>query len=303
MTSVSDAEAIWGLEDYAVWVPMADSFYQNLNFNRITLEQFESGDYVPQPPYSDSRTYLKPLIEHLTRTAAVPQIFDVGGYIGRFSIEAAIACSEIGIECKITCFEPGITHHLIERNIQLNHLDAKVELLPFAVSDGSRKSELGIPKGARISSRLLNSGQASANRENAAWELRKVRTRPLSKFLGLGKQPFVCKIDTEGHEPDVVRGIGRRNLQKRAHALVVEFWPQVMQASVFGKPFEEFILNNYTVINILSSLYPRQYERITDFHALSDQLKAKEITNIDLLLISNNTPDEAKLVETLLALA
>lgn len=303
MNSVSDAEAIWGLEDYAVWVPMADSFYQNLNFHKITLEQFHSGDYVPQPRYSDSRAYLKPVIDHFTRTAGIPQIFDVGGYIGRFSIEAAMACSEIGIDCKITCFEPGITHHLIERNIKLNQLDSKVELLPFAVSDKSRTRKLGIPKDARITSRLLISNQASVNREDGAWELRKVRTRPLSKFLGPDKQPFICKIDTEGHEAHVVRGIGRRNLKKRAHALVIEFWPQVMQAKVSGEPFEEFILNHYTVVNILSSLYPRQYDRITDFNALADQLADKEITNIDLLLVSNNTPCHSELVETLLALA
>ena len=303
MNSVSDAEAIWGLEDYAVWVPMGDSFFQNLNFHQITLEQFHSGDYVPQPPYSDSRAYLKPVIEHLTRTAGIPQLFDVGGYIGRFSIEAAMACREIGIDCQITCFEPGITHHLVERNIQLNQVDAKVELLPFAVSDKSRTRKLGIPMDARITSRLLNSNQANVNRENGAWELRKVRTRPLSRFLGRGKQPFICKIDTEGHEAHVVRGIGRRNLKKRAHVLVVEFWPQVMQSKVLGESFEEFILNRYTVINILSSLYPRQYDRITDFNALTDQLQDKKITNIDLLLVSNNTPDQSELVETLLASA
>jgi len=299
MASVSNAEAIWGLEDYAVWVPMSDSFYRNLNFRKITLEQFESGDYVPQAPYADSRAYLKPVIEHLTSTVDTPHIFDVGGYIGRFSIEAAIACREIGANCRITCFEPGMTHHLIERNFCLNQLQSEVKLLPFAISDRTQTRELGIPKAARISSRLLTADQASVNRENSDWALRTVRTRPLSRFLGFGKRSFVCKIDTEGHEPNVVRGIGKRNLRKRAHVLVVEFWPQVMNVDVYGEPFDEFILNNYTVINIVSALYPRQYDRITDFTALTRQLREKEITNIDLLLISNNTPDQSTLIELL----
>ena len=300
-TQDTGEQALWGLEDYAIWVPMSDNFYKTLPFAKITLEQFERGGYTPQRAYNDSRTYLRLILAHLGRLGAAAQVLDVGGYIGRFSIEAALACAELELDdCTVTCFEPGATHDLLAKNLVLNRVDERVALFSCAISDREASARFAIPGHAKITSRIVVGAAAEASHERQGFAISDVPVRPLSDFLQPGR-PFVAKIDTEGHEASVINGIPADVLYEVPHVLVIEFWPAVLNAKIHGEDFARFVLDNYVVLNIESALYPRNYDILRDFDGVCEVLNNKEANNLDLMLVNRNTPGHEDLVKRIIS--
>ena len=295
-------EALWGLEDYAIFVPMTDNFYKTLPFAKITLDAFRSGDYVAQPSYKDSRTYLRPILSHLKAHGSTPQILDVGGYIGRFSIEAALLCRETGTETAITCFEPGATFDLLSRNLALNEVDNIVSLQNCAVSAEATTARFAIPDHAKITSRIVVGDADEAQHVERGFHISDVAVRPLEDYLSAGT-PLIAKIDTEGHEADVINGIPEQTLREVPNVLVIEFWPAVMHKRIHGQNFVEFVYENYNVLNIESSLYPKQFELLEDLEGVKSRILNKEANNLDLMLVSKSIPDHEQLLATLRALA
>jgi FkbM family methyltransferase len=305
VVSAEDHDVIWGLEDYALFVPMSDQFYKTLPFKRITLEQFRSGSYSPQPSYRDSRTYMEPILRHLSLSVGVPDIFDVGGYIGRFSIEAILACAALDLSTSVRCFEPGDTVDLLRRNLELNGVANQVELLQLAVSDKEGHATLGVPSDAKISSRLVPDRVNVAKDYGSKWSARRVEMVRLERYLALddSPRPFICKLDTEGHEAKVMQGIGRNFLLNVPHVLIVEYWPAVREQRVLDQPFEEFLTTNYVIFDIRSSLYPAGFRVLGDLDEISERVSSREVNNVDLLLIRRNVPEVDSLVRIIQSLA
>jgi len=292
-------EALWGLEDYAVWVPMSDNFYKTLVFQKITLEQFKKGAYPPQRKYADSRTYLRHVLTHLGRDSDAVQIFDIGGYIGRFSIESALTCRELDVEYPIYCFEPGATSDMLRRNLELNSVQDLVQLNTCAISNKSDSVRFAVPHHAKISSRIVV-GKAHEDRYiEQGFEISDIPTQPLSAFMEKST-PFIAKIDTEGHEADVINGIPIQTLTNVPHVLVVEFWPEILKKKIHERDFTEFVFENYDVLNIVSSLYPRNYEPLHDFKEVTQQIESKAINNIDLMFVSKTIPERAAMLQAII---
>ena len=300
MENTDANEAIWGLKDYAIWVPMSDEFYKNLPFYKITLEQFEAGDYLAQPVYKDSRTYLTPALKHFTNNFGAVEILDVGGYIGRFTIETCLACRELALAPNITCFEPGLTKDMIERNLKLNGFEDRAQVLPFSASAKEQTQTFAIPNKARISGRVIPPASAKEEQYENGWTVLEVTSTVLSKHLTPGT-PFICKIDTEGHEVSVIEGMGLDALDSSPHILIMEFWPQVLKQKLFGTTFEEFLFERYDIYNIQSSLYPRGYENLTNLEEIIQKINQHEVNNIDLLLVSKNSPQNKDLINDILS--
>lgn len=302
MEDKTQDDAIWGLEDYAIYVPMTDAFYQTLKFRRVTREQVDSGTYEPQPRYADSRSYMRLLVRHLLEYSASPAVFDVGGYIGRFSIETALLFRELGVDAPITCFEPGGTYEMLARNLQLNKMAGQVNLVRSAVSKSTGEVTFAIPPDAMISSRIVGEDGAGGS---PAWATHTVAAGSLSTYLkeSGNSRPFICKIDTEGHEADVIEGIDEQTLAGVPHALIVEYWPVLREKRIHGKAFEPFLFENYVVFDIRNSLYPAGYHKLVDLNDISERVSRREINNVDLLLIRKNTPHLQALLEGIEGLA
>lgn len=298
-------DTIWGLKDYALFVPMSDRFYATLPFKRITEEQFRFGSYDHQPVYKDSRTYMRPILRHFDTRFGQPYIFDVGGYIGRFSIESGLLCDELSLDSPIYCFEPGDTYDMLARNLNLNGYAQRVRLMRFAVSDRHGEGSFGVPSDAKITSRIIADSVDLESQFGSRWSRRQVELRSLGEFLPADREElsFVCKIDTEGHEAEVMRGIGEQALAEVPHALVIEFWPILREKQIFGVPFEDYLLDNYIVFNIRSSLYPAGYQLLTGLDDVCRQISSGEINNVDFLLIRKSTVDVEALVAEIEVLA
>ena len=328
-----DSDVLWGLEDYAVFVPTSDKFYQNLAFVRITEDQFRSGRYQGQPAYADSRAYLRTLQKHFLNCVGNPaDVVDVGGYIGRFCIESALLSRELGIKNRTLCMEPGETRELLRRNLELNGMSEEVELLAFAASDRRSDVAFAVKSDAKITSRVVQNSDSSNRPSGDDWRVMDVKAIPLADILlGLNDavapcasadphdpgtpqasraaraphspcspySPFICKIDTEGHEVHVLRGLGEDLMTNTPNALVLEYWPVLRKRPLFERTFEEFVLENYMVFDIRSALYPKGFRPLADLDDVSERIHRGEVNNLDLLLVGKSIPNVDELIRRL----
>lgn len=142
---------------------------------------------------------------------------DVGANRGRYSIPA------INIEKykKVYAFEP-LSYNLkyLQKNIELNNLNDKIIIFPYALSDKEEK--------VKIFYDPMHSGEASMN--NSISKIKKeeiIDTKKLDNVIGKinpEKVSFI-KIDVEGHEYRLLKG-GNKFLDnlKRETYLMIEIW-------------------------------------------------------------------------------
>lgn len=293
-----DLLGFWEVSDYGLFVLMTESFYQTLDFRKADPMDFLprrlTGNLPYKGCYRDSRSYTAPIIRHFQSHGLNPHILDVGGYIGRFSLESALLVQEGGYHIPIHCFEPGLTGSVIKANLAANGIGQFVSLRAEAASDTNGTAEYKYLPNILISGRI---GQFTG-----ATKTRAVKTTRLDTVLSeIGcTEAAIIKIDTEGHEPGVMAGLGAQ-----AHSLpsvcIVEFWPDTLKETVNGLPYADYIEQNFTVLDIKSSLYPRHYTPVPDIRQFARDFKAEEC-NVDLLFVSRAVPDADALVAVLRSL-
>ncbi len=294
-----DMLEFWDVSDYAIFVMMTESFYQSLNFRRIDpgafLERRRSGNEA-MPTYKDSRSYMRVLIDHFRQCGLSPHVLDVGGYIGRFSLETALLIQKENISLpKITCFEPGLTRNIIRANFEINGVSELVDLEPIAASDSDATADYKYAPGVLISGRICDFPSATA--------FRTVQTRRLDGIMAsMGcTEAAIIKIDTEGHEPSVMAGLGDV-VRTMPGVYLVEFWPDTLRAEVNGIGYADYIHENFEVLNIKSTLYPKFYTPIPDIRKFADDFVYEE-GNIDLMFVNKAVPEREQLLAKLVALA
>lgn len=152
--------------------------------------------------YRSATSFLKFEPEFLScfiRAAAQSQVvYDVGGYLGLYSLTAA-CCNT---EAKIFVFEPDASNcQAIERNVLLNELDT-VRVLPLAVGD--KDGILNI-----VSRDQGNSCCTNFIDNKPGTEAISVRSTTLDAQVATNQipPPNLVKIDVEGYEAHVLRGM------------------------------------------------------------------------------------------------
>ena len=287
----SDLLEFWAMPDYGVFVTRSEKFYKQLKFNKGAPKSYYDGCNVESPSaVSDSRRLVSLLYEHLEEIVCRPTIIDVGGYIGRFSIESAKYLQWRDYEGEaIYCFEPGLTRPMITANLIVNHVEDKVKLYPYAISN-----EVGDKK-FYLKEDVLISGSLAQN-QNCDLSLN-VRSIPLAHFLrnaGISS-PLVVKIDTEGFEASVIDGLhGYQQLPNCV--FIIEFWSGYLnQEMKNGKTFLEFVHNQYHVFDIRSSLYPKFVDEVADLKLFARNFDYSK-GNVDLLLLPKYLPEIQDLI-------
>ena len=141
---------------------------------------------------------------------------DVGANIGHFAV--AMAC-KVGPKGRILAFEPN--PKLVRCVLENAHANALTNIVckPYALSDRDAISTFFIPK--------RHSGEAALGRKAKFGHYRQVQVQcrsfaSLASELDLSDCPIpLMKVDVEGYELDVFRGLGKT--VEHIHAIMFEF--------------------------------------------------------------------------------
>ena len=130
--------------------------------------------------------------------------FDIGANIGDYALKFLL------LGAKVICVEPE------EKNLKKLSLrysiNKSVSIVPMALSDTEGDSELFVCTNATtistLSEKWKNDGRFS---NNYTWDfIQKVQTTTLDKLIKIYGLPKFCKIDVEGFEYNVLKGLSRK---------------------------------------------------------------------------------------------
>lgn len=153
--------------------------------------------------------------------------YDVGANRGLFTIMAARALGPSGV---VYAFEPERTaFEVLQRNIALNEL-TNVRAMPSALSDHNGSANLSPAADLIQTSRLV---------ENASLGTYHVEIAT-GDSLAL-PVPAVIKIDVEGHEYAVLRGMTKLLAHENCRAVFCEVHPDVLPQGVTLSMIQDFV--------------------------------------------------------------
>lgn len=144
-------------------------------------------------------------------------VVDVGAHFGWYTLLAAQALQGRG---KVYSFEPSPeTFGLLRANVQVNGFleTGLIKLVPMAVADAVGRRVFGLCPG--------DSGQNSLFPE-PAWPRVMVETTTLDQALAGEPSVDIVKIDAEGSEPLVLRGMRGTLARNPGVKILMEFAPQ-----------------------------------------------------------------------------
>jgi len=168
----------------------------------------ESSYRTVKKRFKSERAILKDLINNLQ---ANDIYFDIGASLG---LHTCLPAKEL-TKGKVISFEPYPPNvEKLRKNIELNNLK-NVELFELALSDSS--SETDFMAG---STSLTSVGQTDSRAKKGD----KIRTVKGDELINQGKipRPNVVKIDVEGAEPLVIRGLKEALLDNSCRLLYIE---------------------------------------------------------------------------------
>jgi FkbM family methyltransferase len=150
-------------------------------------------------------------------------VLDIGAHVGLFSV---VTARLVGLRGRVFSFEPTPgTREILERTVQLNGLQGRIEVRGEAVTRSSGAAtffETGDP-GSNA-----NSLVASTNRHRHAIL---VETTSIDDFVSSRSIVVNCiKIDAEGDELAVIQG-GERILREQRPAIALALHPSALRAA------------------------------------------------------------------------
>lgn len=176
----------------------------------------------------------------LLRPGAV--FVDVGANIGYFTL---LAASLVGNEGKVIAFEPHPDNRaLLERSTQENGF-TNIDLYPFAVDEEARTLQLYPTESSSLS---LVLAECSTHAVPEKTQPHAVPTVVLDEFLARLERLDVIKIDTDGAEPRVLRGM-RGLIEKHHPVIFAEFFPEGYR-----------LISNRSAESVLEELLKLDYE-------------------------------------------
>ena len=180
-------------------------------------------------------------------------VYDIGANVGLYSVLLATAVGERG---EVIAFEPdGESYAHLQRNLKLNGL-LNVRIFRAALGETSGKVKLYL---GEIAGPARLTRPCTSDRQ---YELVKLMEGDALREMENLRVPRVVKIDVEGYEYAVIRGLSRTLTHPSCQLVCCEVHPQLLPAEV--KPEQ--------VLNLLKSLGFNRidtYPRTRDFHAIA----------------------------------
>ena len=231
---------------YSYLVPLAESFYKNPAFKiskATSLNLAEEIDKSDNPVFAAvDPTWLDPILNVLEEVKVPGVFYDMGAFVGSVSIHC-LRYSRDALD--YTAFEPNPTNRsMLELNLELNNLTQKVRIESKACSDKHGVSTFSVWPGAAISGRLSDNPKEGT-------KTYPVETTTFESYLNenpiADKTPVILKIDTEGHEWNVLKGVGK--YWQHTLCCIVEYWPSA------DLSYEKYLIDNFHVLQIRSTMF------------------------------------------------
>jgi FkbM family methyltransferase len=147
-------------------------------------------------------------------------ICDVGAHIGLFTLWV----SRMAPSSKIKAIEPNSTNFkFLSKNISVNHLEHRVQPLNVAAGDKNAKVELWTSKISR------GDGSIVKRPYSKSIEHQLVSMCPLDDILSNEKNCDLIKIDAEGAEVDIFKGLQRTF--KKINRIIMELHISLIQVT------------------------------------------------------------------------
>jgi len=204
------------------------------------------GDEWRAAAYHAFRGAMEPGLTKYFRTLIKPGnvVVDVGANVGFYTLLAAQLLQGKG---RIYSFEPAPrTYKLLKDNVQVNGFlePGMICLHQLAVTDRSGRSRLSVFDGDCAHNTLFSDGLADREIE--------VSTTPLDEIPGAQERVDLVKIDAQGAEPLVVRGMWRLVERNPGIRIVLEFAPALLRRAGFapGDFLEDLASFGFTVRRI-----------------------------------------------------
>lgn len=199
-------------------------------------------------------------------------VVDVGANIGIYTL---LAARKTGSKGRVYAFEPEHANfELLEKNVELNEY-SHVTTIPMALSDKHGQAQIYLSASGNGSHSMYRNDAVTDNTENIQcvsfdefWE---AEGRPTIHFI---------KMDIEGAEAAVLRGMDRFLHATDALTMVLEFYPGGLRAA--GSPPDEFLANVSARgfrLQVIDGVEIRPFECV-DVPALVDRLGSKYGVNV-----------------------
>jgi len=212
-------------------------------------------------------------------------IFDVGVYMGTFSIFASRICDDLQLTPQITCVE---AMEVLKDSINANFLNYKLDsvtLILAALSDADGENlTIGTRKGGLIGSTVVRP-EIKAGNDGTLVE---VESLSLHTLLDRARTTHsLVKIDIEGNEVRAFNSISDNEAFLANNIFIIEFAPwQTDQSFGDGDTYGGFLLDNFDIYNIRSWGAAQINSQITAKQDLKNCLSnSNRQWNTDLLLI------------------
>jgi FkbM family methyltransferase len=149
-------------------------------------------------------------------------VLDIGAHVGYAALRFA---GWTGASGRVVCFEPVPAHLTqLSANLHVNGYESRTTVVPMAVSDEEVERDF-------YDSGRSNSGMSSLNPRAGRAPSRRVRTTTVDAWLkrtGV-TEIALTKIDVEGAEALVVRGMTRSLAEGCHRAVLIELHPDVVR--------------------------------------------------------------------------
>jgi len=218
------------------------------------------------------------LIKKIIRKDSI--VIDIGANIGYFTL---IFAKLVGPNGRVYAFEPDPTNFsILKKNIQINGYK-NVILTQKAASDKNELIKLFLCKFSNGMHRIYESELCDDSID--------IESTTLDEFfssINFDQEISFIKIDTEGSEIKVLRGMEKTLIKNNNISILVEFEPgSIVQAKEEPKSLPEFLIKKgFRIMTFESSSNDLQP---IDMHVLLDKYSEKKMTNVNLFCTKNKT--------------
>lgn len=191
-----------------------------------TQISYYADDYMAQlirdttPDFSTTEQFLSRFLEKYNGHI---HYIDVGCNFGIDLLLLTKFLRPLAKKLRVSAFDPGAAADLVPENIRANNLQSQIDFRPLAISDSSKRIEIFGEKQTSLNNSTIQMNEDSS----VLWES---EATSLDDYFSAtdSSLPAFIKIDTQGGEPGVFKGLKHTIASAKPLLVISEFTPWLM---------------------------------------------------------------------------